>query len=731
MFKKLFLSAALLCLPAHAARAEEPATPNTCLVLSGGGARGMAHVGVLKVLERERIPVDCIVGTSMGAVVGSLYASGYSATEVEALLNALDWDEMFSDVVDRTVYTTRRKEDDRSFLIKAAFGLRGGSLQLPPSLFEGQRLSIALRGALLKSAGIEKFDQLPIQYRAVGANLETGDAVVMDRGDLVNAVRASMAVPGVFPPVSYGDVSLIDGGVAMNLPVQVAQSMGAKHIIAVDISAGLKKRDELTNPLSITDQMITALIQKETRRQIQLLKPNDVLLIPALGNLSSADFKLGLSQGVALGEQATQAALPKLKALSISEPAYAQWRSEKVAKLPKLGPISRINLTNTSRMADAAILAYISEHPGEAFDQNAFEADINKLYGTGEFSRAYYVVEADKDNNTVVNVVTRSRRWEQDGRLKFGLSMYDDFDGESGYQLGARYTQREMNTYGGDWLAEASIGKTNRFFAEWNQPLDIHRNSFARTSLDIQGRNQILRGTDLLQADFRSLSNEFKLGAGLNFDSWGEVSLSPFVRRTRFSYRDNIAKPAGIPDSTVNKGVELAFVMDTLDDSEFPSKGWLIDARHERYLEGLSSDATGFNSRVSMTKAFAFDKDRLVANVRTYYANSSATEDLNYLGGALNLSGLAPEAINGRASAFAGLTYYHPLNQVLSYPLFIGGSIEAGQAWADLDAVSSDTLLFNASTFAALSTPFGPIYFGLGWGEGGENSVFFSIGKSQ
>jgi NTE family protein len=730
MFKKCLLLT-VLCLPSHTSFAVEPPTPNTCLVLSGGGARGMAHVGVLKVLERERIPVDCIVGTSMGAVVGSLYASGYTATEVEALLKALDWDAMFSDVVDRTAYSTRRKEDDRSFLIKAAFGLRDGSLQLPPSLFEGQRLSIALRGALMKSAGIEDFDKLPIQYRAVGANLETGDAVIMDQGDLVNAVRASMAVPGVFPPVSYGPLSLIDGGVAMNLPVQTAQAMGAKHIIAVDIGAGLKKREELTNPLSISDQMVTALMQKETRRQRELLKPSDVLLVPALGNLSSADFKLGLSEGVPLGEQAAQAALNQLNHLSVSENTYATWRAERLAKLPKLGPVTDITLTNTSRMADAAVLAYVSEYRGEVLDIKAVENDINALYGTGEFSRAYYAVTTDENKNTVLNIVTRSRRWEEDGRLSFGLSMYDDFDGQSGYQLGARYTQRELNAYGGDWLAEASLGRVNRLFVEWNQPLDSGRKTFLRSSIDLQGRNQNLRGSDLSEAEFRRLSSELQLGAGINFNRWGEISLAPFLRRTRFDSRDTLPRPVGIANSTVNKGIELSMVLDTLDDAEFPSQGWLVDVQHVRYLDAFSSDAEGFNTRFTLTKAFNGDKDRWVANFRTYYANSDAAEDIHYLGGALNLSGLAPEAINGRAAAFAGLTYYHPLNQVLNYPLFIGASIEAGQAWPDINAVEWNDVLFSTSAFAALSTPFGPIYFGLGWSESGENSVFFSIGKSQ
>ena len=489
---------------------------DTCLVLSGGGARGMAHIGVIKVLERERIPVDCIVGTSMGAVVGGLYASGMSADEIAQGLGALEWGEMFVDRLDRRRDSLRRKAEDRSFLAKAGVGLRDGKLGVAPSLFEGQRLAVALRRALLPSAGIADFDALPIRFRAVGTDLETGEAVVMDRGDLVNAVRASMAVPGVFAPVSYGERSLIDGGVAMNLPVEIAQAMGAERIIAVDISAPLKTREQLRDPLSIADQMVTALMLKETMRQRACLGADDVLIVPELGELGSADFAAAFDSGVPLGAAAAEAQLMRLQPMAVGAERYAAWRSGARARLQPLAPVSEVALVNTSIVADAALRTFIGTEPGDVVDADRIEEDLARLYGLGELSRAYYTVEPDADGaGSTLTYVTRSRRWQEDGTLKFGLFLLDDFRGGSEYQLGARYVRRELNKYGGDVLLEARLGDRNRAFAEWHQPLNMGRTVFVRPSLGWDGQNLPLIDEDGLSAQYRLGAWEARAGIGL------------------------------------------------------------------------------------------------------------------------------------------------------------------------------------------------------------------------
>jgi NTE family protein len=701
----------------------------TCLVLSGGGARGMAHIGVIKVLERERIPIDCIVGTSMGAVVGSLYASGMPADEIETQMRALEWDAMFVDRIDRSKYSMRRKSEDRSFLAKAGFGLRDGSLGVAPSLFEGQRLALALRKALMPSAGIDDFDALPIPYRAVGTDLETGDAVVMDRGDLVNAVRASMAVPGAFAPVSYGERSLIDGGIAMNLPVEAAQQWGAKRIIAVDISATLKTRDQLLDPFSITDQMVTALMVKETRRQIARLGEQDILIVPTLGALSSADFSLGLGEGVPLGVASAEALLPRLRALSLDETRYAQWRAARAAKLRPLGPVAEIKLVNTSGVDDDAVRSHLRTQPGDAVEAEKIEEDLAKLYGLGQFSRAYYAIERNERDETVLTYVARSRRWEEDGNLKLGLFMQDDFEGGGEYQLGARYAARELNRFGGDALLEARIGDRNRAFAEWNQPLDLRRRGFVRPSLEWQGRNEQLLGPGERSANYRYSFWQARTGIGLDLDGSGEAMLAPFVRRNHFDLRDD--RNAGLPRSNRSHGLELVATYDTQDDAEFPRRGWYAQLRHARYLQGMGSDSEGFVTRLHANVAFEALRGRWLFDVQGQDRRGNAYEDIAQLGGPFRLSGYGVDTLRGDGAALASAQYRYPVAQILDYPVFLGGSLEAGQIWQRGRSPAWDRFIAAGSVYGALDTPLGPIYFGVGLAESGEETVFFRLGQPE
>src|SRR6188508_2454695 len=230
------LQVAPLCLLllAQAVHAAEGERPRVGLVLSGGGARGAAHVGVLKVLDEMHVPVDAIAGTSMGAVVGGLYASGMSADEIEKLISSVNWQDAFQDRPPRAELGFRRKQDDRNFLVRYALGVREDGFVLPQGLVQGQKLEQVLRNAALPVAQIRDFNRLPIPFRAVATDLETGEAVLMDSGDLVTAMRASMSAPGVFAPAQRDGRLLIDGGLVENLPIDVARQMGVDILIVVD-----------------------------------------------------------------------------------------------------------------------------------------------------------------------------------------------------------------------------------------------------------------------------------------------------------------------------------------------------------------------------------------------------------------------------------------------------------------------------------------------------------------
>ena len=708
-----------------------PAQAKTCLVLSGGGARGIAHVGVLKVLERERVPVDCIVGTSMGAVIGSLYASGLSAEEIEEAMRAVEWNDVFRDASDRIDRPLRSRLQDRSFLIGAAIGYRHGKFGIPRSLVQGQRLGLVLRGFLLPAAGIDDFDRLPTPFRAVATDLVNGDMVVLARGDLPTAVRASMAVSGVLPPVEVDGRLLSDGGTSSNLPIGVARRLGATRIIAVDISAPLRTREQLTSPLTVTDQVITAMMRRQTQAEIDSLGPGDVFIVPDLGLIGSADFLPAVQDGMRLGAEATEAKLDVLRALAVPEAQYAAWTQRRHAGIRTLGRISGIELDNQSDASDAVLRAYLSEHPDDAFDRTTVERDIARLYGLGEFESVDYALMPTVDGNgEVLRVSVREKQWGQ-GSLRFGLRLEDDFDGSSNFDFGARLRATEVNTKGAEWQLDGQIGKTTRLGFEWLQPLDEARRRWVLPHVTFSARNQPIYFNELRAIELRRSSLEVGADLGRWLDDWGSVSAGVFRRVSRYAARTASVDIDAVTENTA--GLRFDFLRDTQDDAQFPRHGTYMQAslrQHAKVLGG-DFDSTLIEFRTSHALPI-LDDDRLLLQGRMQYAvgNDLPGDELGFLGGFLDLSGFPEDARFGRHLALGQAIYYRSLTTVFDrYRLFAGGSLEAGNAW-DLDSqISLDSLLWGGSVFVASESPLGALYFGYGHAEAGENSLYLFVGR--
>jgi NTE family protein len=277
--------------PGQLPGAASPERPRIGLVLSGGGARGAAHVGVIRALEEMRIPIDAIAGTSMGAVVGGLYAAGLDGEEITGVFRSIDWQDLLRDRAPRRDLVFRRKQDDRSFLARGSLGFRPGEgVVLPLGLVQGQKITQLLRGATLRVGDVRDFDALPTPFRALATDLESGEPVVLAGGDLATVLRASMSAPGVLAPVEIDGRLLVDGGLVDNLPVGLAREMGVDVIIAVDVSFPLAKRDGLESAFDVTNQMIGIMVRRRTLESRASLGGRDVLVEPDLGRMTAVDF---------------------------------------------------------------------------------------------------------------------------------------------------------------------------------------------------------------------------------------------------------------------------------------------------------------------------------------------------------------------------------------------------------------------------------------------------------
>ena len=728
---RLLLPIVVLVQLAAPAFAAEHARPRVGLVLSGGGARGAAHVGVLKVLDEMRIPIDAIAGTSMGAVVGGLYASGMSPADIEKLLRSVNWEDAFRDRPPREELGFRRKQDDREFLVRYALGVTDQGFTLPRGLVQGQKLEQVLRDAALPVAEIQDFDRLPIPFRAIATDLETGSAVVMNSGDLVTAMRASMSAPGVFAPAERNGRLLVDGGLVENLPVDTARSMGVDVLIVVDVSFPLYARDELTSPLEVTNQAFAILIRSRTQEQRAKLQPNDIVIDPQLERFSSADFGR-VPQALRAGEEGARSASAKLASLSLSEPDYVQYMASRNPPSNAAPTIAFVRADPRSAEYDPLIQATMHDLVGRELDKELIRRRLSALYGLDRFESIDYTLVED-EGRTGLELDLRRKSWGPN-YVRVGLNLEDDFQGNSRYNAALRFIATELNGLGGEWLTDLQIGDNPKFFTEFYQPLSLASRYFIAPQLDFEERSIFsLQGSTRI-AEYRVRSFTGGIDFGRELSNWGEIRVG--LRRGTGRSRVLIGEPT-LPTEEFDRGGLFArFSYDKLDSIFFPRHGqqFSFEWRGEREQVGADESFDAFQS--SWLVARSFDRHTFIfwADAGTTTNAPITPENSFSLGGFLNLSGLPPGFLSGPHYGIARLMYYRRIGRggsgVLDLPAYAGVSLEAGNTWLDRNDASVGDLRRDASLFFGVDTPLGPVYLATGYDEAGEHGFYLFLGRT-
>ncbi|HEX7116297.1 MAG TPA: patatin-like phospholipase family protein [Steroidobacter sp.] len=726
------LSIALLVLvPALSQGAEEAGRPRIGLVLSGGGARGAAHVGVLKVLDEMRVPIDAIAGTSMGAVVGGLYASGMSGAEIERLLESLNWQDAFRDRPPREELGFRRKQDDRNFLVRYALGVTDKGFVLPPGLIQGQKLEQVLRQATLPVAEIRRFDDLPIPFRAIATDLETGEPVVMDSGDLVTAMRASMSAPGVFAPAQRNGRLLVDGGLVENLPVETARKMGVDIIIAVDVSFPLYARQDLDSPLEITNQAFAILIRSRTLEQREKLGPNDIIIDPPLGRFPSADFSR-VPAALRAGEEGARRQAEALARLSLDEAQYEEYLASRNPRSTALPVIDFVRADPRSSEYQELIEATMSDLVGKTLDKELVRRRLTSLYALDRFESIDYTL-VEEGERTGLQLDLRRKSWGP-AFVRVGLNLEDDFEGNSRYNAAVRFIFTELNRLGAEWLTDLQIGENPRFFTEFYQPLSLASRYFLAPHVEFEERSVFeLSGRErIAQYRVRDVSGGIDFGRELS--NWGEIRVG--LRRGSGRRRVLIGDPE-LPGADFDRGGFFTrFSYDKLDSIFFPRHGqqFELEWRSERASLGAGQDFDAFE--MTWLLARSFDRHTLIfwTDVGTTVGAPATPENLFSLGGFLNLSGLPPEFLSGPHYGIGRLMYYRRIGRggegVLDLPAYAGISLEAGNTWAHRRDISFGDLRTNASLFFGVDTPLGPVYLATGYDEGGDKAFYLFLGRT-
>jgi NTE family protein len=704
--------------------------PKVCLVLSGGGARGAAHIGVIKVLEELRVPIDCITGTSMGSLVGGAYASGMSVPEMEQLIEKITTSLLFKESPPRQEETIRRKIDDRSILFGLELGVRDGELLLQKGVVSGVQLEAVLR-QVSKAQGYRRFDELPIPFRAVATDLVEGKAVVFDEGELARVMRASMSVPGVIAPAEIGDMLLVDGGLTDNLPVDVARAMGADIVIAVNLGTPLHTREQLGSVLGVTAQMISILTEQNVRASLASLKPTDILIQPALGRFSAADFD-NLPKTVPIGEAAAREASARLRTLSLAPEAYAALRSRQQAPpAPERGVIADIRFPGLERVNPESLLDYLDSRPGEPLDPERLDRDLRRLYGSGDFEHVDYQI-IEEAGRQIVSVSAIEKSWGPN-YLRFGLGLQSDFKGANAFNLAASYRSTWLNPLGAEWRTDVQMGQVGYLATEWYQPLGT------RNGLFIAPRATVLRRElDLYQGDDRIARYDLRtaygsLDFGAQFTRYGEVRLGVSFGRTSASL-DTGPQELAPPQNKVARGAfTFRAIVDQLDDANFPHEGFaaVLDVVSSARSLGAKDNYTRWDAIGVGAKSWG--RHTVLLGGRFAGAASGDTlppYDLVQWGGFLQQSGLPAGALLGQQLSFGRAIYYYKiLEKRLIDGVYVGASAEVGRMDRPLVPNNLNGTIVSGALFVGADTPIGPVYLGWGIATGGHSSGYLFLGR--
>ena len=727
-----FTILATCCQPvaAQTVPAGAPSTgPRIGLALSGGGARGIAHVGVLKVLDELRVPISCVTGTSMGAIVGATFAAGRTPAEMEKIVLEANWDDIFRDKPPRGEIAVQRKIDDYKTLFAPEFGIKDGGLALPKGVLAGIAIESFFRSMATPAFGITDFRKLPIPFRAIATDIETGQEVVLDQGSLSQAMRASMSVPGAMSPVEINGRLLVDGGIADNLPIDQARKLCADVIIAVNISTPPLTRSEITSALSVVTQLINFLGKQTVDDQLRSLTDKDVLIAPDLADVSAVKFDRS-KDAIRIGEEATRALADKLRRYSLPPDQYAAVRARQVAESKALGTIDEIRVEGLTKTNPAVVRELVESKPGEPLSEEKIGADLRRIYGTEDYeSIDYRIVGGDVGPRAMI-IEPKEKSWGPD-YLRFGLGLASDFQGDNQFNALVQYRRTWLNRLGGEWTTEAQIGQNTHVRTEFYQPLNEEGHWFiAPNALIGQQSRGAFVGEDKV-ATYLISTGQAGVDVGTNLGTWGQLRGGAVW--SKVFARVDTGSPVLPSVRETTAGLRAALFVDQTDTAWFPSKGYgftgtayaaMTSFGSAQSYQRLEGNARAINSWGSNVLNVAVSGGTALGSDMPAYESFT-------LGGPLRLSGYRVNEFSGREYAFGRLMYYHRilgLPDILGSGVYIGGSAEVAHIANRFDNSPSPGTLWSGSAFLGADTFLGPGYVGVGYGGSGNWSLYLLLG---
>ncbi len=703
--------------------------PRVGLVLAGGGAKGGAHVGVLKVLEEMHVPVDCIAGTSMGALVGGGYASGIPAPQMEAFLKGINWRQVVGGLDQRNLEPIEQKRQGVTYTNNLQLGIRHSRIVMAPGLVDTSGIETMLSGFVGKARAQADFDHLPIPYRAVATDMVSGQMMVIDHGDLANAMRASMAVPGAFAPVVMGQQVLSDGGLVRNIPVDVARNLCADVVIVVNLAAPPVKPDQLQSAPQLLGRTLDLMFQENGRLQLETLTERDVRIDVELGDIGATDFER-TPETVALGETAARRAAPQLARYAVSSEEYLAWRSRVTSEQGIESQIGAVEFAKLERVNPRYLNQLAGIKPGDKVTTEQISRGAQRMASDEDIDTVGYELKGDPANATL-EWLPKERSWGPDF-IKVDLGLYAAASGdERGFVLYLQHERTWMNSLGGQWRNTLQLGTEQALTTSFYQPLDVAQRFFVEPKVFF-GRdweNVFYYGNDIARYQLGDQGGRLDLGMNIGNQAQLRVGYIDTVRRAELS----TGSPLLPQIDTTDAGVAVSAIYDSRDTPFRATRGVAAALEYIDSNRGFGAERNWQRAEFGIGTSVPFYQDVLwIAAAGGSRLGSDLPGDRLFgLGGPVSLPGY--DLYQLRAGAYWTVMGSY-LWQIKNISPLRGQSLYAGLRLQDTEAYdvfysTNHGQIQSVALFLTGRTPVGPVALGFATTTEGSHSVWLTFGR--
>lgn len=712
---------ALLCL---IATSTAQARPTVGLVLGGGGARGAAHIGVLEVLEELRVPVDCIAGTSMGALTAGSYAAGLSPRMMRDALGKADWTDMFIDNPDYSELSYRNKIVSRQFLPGSETGVGVKGMRYQRGMVSGQKIKLFFNQLVGADIGERKIEELPLPLSIIATDIGTGDRVVFRDGNLTHAMRASMSVPGLLAPVDFNGRRLVDGGLVDNLPIEEArQRCRPDVIIAVNVGSPLLAPDEIDSMIAVSAQMVNILTEQNVSRSLAGLKPEDIYIKPDLDGIAADDFQLN-GEAAERGRAAAAALRERLLPLSVGADEYGRWQARIAVARRPTPSVDAIEIAGLEKVNPVALTRHLRQRPGNQVDATTLNQDLLRVYGDGYYEGIDYELVSVQHRN-ILRILPVEKPWGPD-YVRLGGYMESSLQNGSAYAIRFAYHSTWLNRLGGEFLASGEIGSSDGLTLDWYQPIDDEQRYFVEPRYSLGFRSIDYFQDDRKIARFSDANSRLGLMVGANIGRLGQFRFGP--ERARHRAEVDIGDPL---QPTVDKayiGWRADLDLDRGDRMFNSTRGW---AWRSSWFDSVQA---GY-SKLETDYRIARSLGDFVLTGRFRYTGSPRGElpyyDAGALGGFLNMTGLALNQIIGDDVRYGGLQAERIIGRLplgLRGDMRLGFALETGRVGRRYTETARGGWLNSFAVYVGGETPIGQVNLSLGRASTGTTNIYLSIG---